>query len=89
MLCEFLNIPLCSVCLHSINSSRLKLIQSKCWVQWWQEELNNNSNNMKSYLKSIIETEGFEGYYFIYLTEAIKLYYPEYSEWLEKMTLLI
>jgi len=87
MLCKSLNITLCPVCLR--QDKTLSSIQSSCWIEWWKEELNNNSNNIKSYIKAVIKTEGFEDYYFLYLTQAIKLYYPEYFEWLEKMTLLI
>jgi hypothetical protein len=90
MFCKSLNIPLCFVCTWQKNHDISTLVQSKCWIEWWKDEFDlKDKNNMKSYIKTIIKTEGFEGDYFIYLKEAIKLYYPEYIEWLEKVIVLI
>jgi hypothetical protein len=66
----------------------IDLTQSLCWIEWWGKEF-NYWQDMKVSLVGVIKTEGFEGQYFIYLKEAIKLYKPEYYEYLEKITLLI
>jgi len=88
MLCKSLNISLCYVCSFKSAHPMVKLHQSICWIEWWGNEF-ESWENIKASLASTIKTEGFEGNYFIYLKEAIKLYKPEYSEYLDKISLLI
>lgn len=91
MLCKSLNIKLCPICVFkSVHDGQdsSRFMQSDCWIEWWGKEF-KLWEDVKTSLVSTIKTEGFEGRYFIYLKEAIKLYKPEYSEYLEKITLLI
>jgi hypothetical protein len=91
MLCKSLNIPLCFVCNWAQNHDVSKLYQSKCWIEWWKYEFDlKHQSEIKNYIKSVIRTEGFEyNFYSLYLKEAIKLYYPQYYDWLEKVIILI